>query len=59
VRSPPDGYTLLLLNSSNTINATLYEKLNFDFIRDIAPITDQAMLAAKTIGARWSPGRCK
>jgi tripartite-type tricarboxylate transporter receptor subunit TctC len=38
VRSPPDGYTLLLVNSSNTINATLYEKLNFDFIRDIAPI---------------------
>jgi tripartite-type tricarboxylate transporter receptor subunit TctC len=38
VRSPPDGYTLLLLNSSNTINATLYDRLNFDFIRDIAPI---------------------
>src|SRR5262249_57368186 len=30
VRSPPDGYTLLLLNSSNTINATLYDRLNFD-----------------------------
>jgi len=38
VRSPPDGYSLLLVNSANTINATLYEKLNFDFIRDIAPI---------------------
>jgi len=39
VRSPPDGYTLLLLNSANTINATLYDRLNFDFIRDIAPIS--------------------
>src|SRR5215831_12373748 len=38
VRSPPDGYTLLLVNSSNTINATLYEKLNYNFIRDVAPV---------------------
>jgi tripartite-type tricarboxylate transporter receptor subunit TctC len=38
VRSPPDGYTLLLATSSNTANATLYEKLNFNFIRDIAPV---------------------
>src|SRR5262249_31055033 len=42
VRSPPDGYTLLLLNSSNTINATLYNRLNFDFIRDIAAISGLA-----------------
>src|SRR6476661_2924885 len=38
VRAPPDGYTLLLVNAANAINATLYEKLNFNFIRDIAPI---------------------
>jgi tripartite-type tricarboxylate transporter receptor subunit TctC len=37
VRAPPDGHTLLLTGSSDAINATLYEKLNFNFIRDIAP----------------------
>ena len=38
VRAAPDGYTLLLMNAQNTINATLYEKLSFDFARDIAPV---------------------
>jgi len=38
VRARPDGYTLLLAYSSNAINATLYDKLNFNFIRDIAPV---------------------
>jgi tripartite-type tricarboxylate transporter receptor subunit TctC len=38
VHAPPDGYTLLLAASNNAINTTLYDKLNFDFIRDIAPI---------------------
>ncbi len=38
VHSAPDGYTLLLINSQNTINAALYTKLNFDFDRDITPI---------------------
>jgi len=38
VRSPADGYTLALINSSQAINATLYEKLNYDFLRDIAPV---------------------
>src|SRR5260370_33676657 len=37
VRAPPDGYTLLAVGSNNMINATLYEKLNYDLIRDIAP----------------------
>jgi tripartite-type tricarboxylate transporter receptor subunit TctC len=38
VKAPPDGYTLLLANLANAINATLYEKLNFNFIRDIVPV---------------------
>jgi tripartite-type tricarboxylate transporter receptor subunit TctC len=37
-RAAPDGYTLLLVNPANAINATLYDKLNFDFIHDIAPV---------------------
>jgi tripartite-type tricarboxylate transporter receptor subunit TctC len=38
VRASPDGYTLLLAFSANAINATLYDNLNFNFIRDIAPV---------------------
>src|SRR5947209_6534973 len=38
VRAPPDGYTLLLVGSPNAINATLYENLDFNFLRDIAPV---------------------
>jgi tripartite-type tricarboxylate transporter receptor subunit TctC len=36
--APPDGYTLLLVNPANGINATLYKRLPFDFLRDIAPV---------------------
>ena len=38
VRASPDGYTILLVSSANTINATLYDKLNFVFLRDIAAV---------------------
>jgi tripartite-type tricarboxylate transporter receptor subunit TctC len=38
VRAPSDGYTLLLASTPNTINATLYDKLNYNFIRDMAPV---------------------
>jgi tripartite-type tricarboxylate transporter receptor subunit TctC len=37
VRAPADGHTLLIVDAANAINATFYEKLNFNFIRDIAP----------------------
>jgi tripartite-type tricarboxylate transporter receptor subunit TctC len=38
VRAPPDGYTLLFVTPGNAINTSLYERLNFNFIRDIAPV---------------------
>jgi tripartite-type tricarboxylate transporter receptor subunit TctC len=38
VRSTPDGYSLLLVTQSNAINATLYDNLGFNFIRDVAPV---------------------
>jgi tripartite-type tricarboxylate transporter receptor subunit TctC len=39
VNAPPDGYTLLLIGASAAINATLYDKLNFNFLRDITPVS--------------------
>jgi len=72
VRAPPDGYTLLYVTAANAINATLYDKLNFNFIRDIAPVAGIVRLAsvmvvhpsfpAKTIPefiayAKANPGR--
>jgi tripartite-type tricarboxylate transporter receptor subunit TctC len=38
VHAPPDGYTLLLVNTSNVINPALYDKLNFNFVGDITPV---------------------
>jgi tripartite-type tricarboxylate transporter receptor subunit TctC len=60
IRAPADGYTLLLAHSINAINATLYEKLNFNFIRDIAPVTTIAsgalvMVVNPSVPARTVP----
>ena len=57
VRAAPDGYTLLLVSSSDTINATLYPKLSFNFLRDIAPVASmtwqpQVILANPALPAR-------
>jgi tripartite-type tricarboxylate transporter receptor subunit TctC len=38
VKAPPDGYTLLQISTTNTINTTLYDRLNFNFIRDVSPV---------------------
>ena len=56
----PDGYTLLLATVPNTVNATLYEKLNFDFIRDIAPVggiirVPQVVLVHPSVPAKTLP----
>jgi tripartite-type tricarboxylate transporter receptor subunit TctC len=45
VRSPPDGYTLLGFDVAAAFNATLYDKLNFNFIRDIAPVAGIARVS--------------
>jgi tripartite-type tricarboxylate transporter receptor subunit TctC len=42
VKAAPDGYTLLLLNTPDAINATLYDNLNYNVVRDIAPVADVA-----------------
>ena len=44
--APPDGYTLALLGVNNAINASLYNKLGFEFLRDIAPV-------AASCACRW------
>jgi tripartite-type tricarboxylate transporter receptor subunit TctC len=57
VNSPADGYTLLLATTGNAVNATLYEKLDFNFIRDIAPVAGllrahNVMLVNPTVPAK-------
>ena len=60
VRAPPDGYTLLLVTSSSTINVTLYDKLSFAFLRDIAPVASlvrqpQILMAHPSLSAKTVP----
>ena len=60
VRATPDGYTLLLVGLSNALNATLYKKLNFNFIRDIAPVasiggTPYVMVINPSVPAKTLP----
>src|SRR5690349_4173376 len=60
VNSPADGYTLLLVGPSHTVNATLYERLNYNFIRDIAPVASisrepLAMVVNPTVPAKTVP----
>jgi tripartite-type tricarboxylate transporter receptor subunit TctC len=60
VRAPADGYTLLAIGSNNMINGTLYQKLNYDFIHDIAPVASvyrvpQVMEVNPTFPAKTVP----
>jgi tripartite-type tricarboxylate transporter receptor subunit TctC len=60
VRSPPDGYTLLMIDATTTANATLYDKLNFDLTRDMAAVAavaqqPQMMLVNPSVSANTVP----
>ena len=60
VRAAPDGYTLLLVGTTNAANATFYQKLSFNFARDIAPVSSithqpQVMLGSLSFPARALP----
>jgi tripartite-type tricarboxylate transporter receptor subunit TctC len=60
VRAPADGYTLLLITSTNAINTTLYDKLNFNFARDIEPVasllrTTHVMAVHPSVPAKTVP----
>jgi hypothetical protein len=57
VRAPPDGYTLLQVSSANAWNATLYDKLNFNFIRDIAPVASIYLAPGVLGGAPSFPAK--
>jgi tripartite-type tricarboxylate transporter receptor subunit TctC len=60
VRSPPDGYTILAATVTNAVNATLYQDLNFDFAREIAPVagtfrSPNALVVTQSLPAQTLP----
>jgi tripartite-type tricarboxylate transporter receptor subunit TctC len=60
VRAPADGYTLLLVGPPAAINATLYDNMNFNFIRDIAPVAGimrvpEVMMVNPSVPAKTLP----
>jgi tripartite-type tricarboxylate transporter receptor subunit TctC len=60
VKAPADGHTLLLVTAANAINVTLYEKLNFNFARDIVPVANiaslpQAIMVGQALPAKTLP----
>jgi tripartite-type tricarboxylate transporter receptor subunit TctC len=60
VRAAPDGYTLLLATPANAINATLYDRLNFNFIRDVVPVagiirSPNVMVVSSTLPVKTIP----
>ncbi len=58
IRAPADGYTLLLGGAVNTVNATLYEKLSFNFISDVAPVAGVVRFPnVMTVKHRFRRGR--
>jgi tripartite-type tricarboxylate transporter receptor subunit TctC len=60
VNAAPDGYTVLLVNPANGINTSLYRKLNFDFIRDIAPVAGLTRVPnVMEVNPAVPPGPCR
>src|SRR5579864_8436037 len=57
INSPPDGYTLFVTNLSNAINATLYDKLNFNFMRDMLPVAGIAQAPAAFVISSSVPAK--
>ena len=57
VRAPADGHTLLMTGTFNAINATLYENLSFNFIRDIAPVASLSRTARRHGSQPFVPGQ--